>query len=143
MRMEGLLNCLLTAVLLAVSLSDHKTYTIPLRYSVYLLLLGIVKMIWMRSLPAEAALGALAGGLPLVFLYGFSGGRMIGGGDVKLMLAAGFYLGSRRALPALFIGCLTAVLVHGLRMKLQNAEAKLAMGPYLSFGIWVAALAIR
>ena len=143
MMMEGLLNGLLAIVLLAVSLSDRKTYTIPKRFPLYLLILGGLKIILMRSLPAEAALGALAGGLPLLFLYIFSGGRMIGGGDVRLMTAAGFYLGSRGALPALFIGCLTAVFVHGMRMKFQNAGPKLAMGPYLSFGILIAAICIK
>lgn len=134
---EGLLNCLLTAVLLAAGLSDAKTYTIPDRFPVYILLLGGLKIILMRSLLAEAALGVLAGGLPLIFLYIISKSRAIGGGDVKLMMAAGFYLSGHHALTALLIGCLAAVIIHGLRIKFQHAESKLALGPYLSFGIWI------
>lgn len=138
---EGVLNCLLTTVLLFVSLSDAENYTIPMSCSVYVLILGILKMILLRGRFVEAALGMLAAGIPLLFLYCISRGRAIGGGDVKLMMAAGVYLGNR-TLIAIFAGCLTAVILHPLRMKFQGIPSKVAFGPYLSLGIWMTAVVL-
>lgn len=138
MRAEiAAVHCLLTVLLWKIGVSDEKTYTIPNRYCLELLFLGVLKMILLKSPLSDAALGAAAAGVPLLFLYIFSGGRAIGGGDVKMMFAAGVCLGAKGGLPALFIGALSALLFHPLRMKFCGAPSRLAFGPYLSFGVWI------
>jgi leader peptidase (prepilin peptidase)/N-methyltransferase len=76
----------------------------------------------------------------LFLLLVVSKGRAIGGGDVKLMAAAGLLLGWKNIILAFLLGCIIGSVIHLLRMKLSGADHVLAMGPYLSVGIAVAAL---
>ena len=69
-----------------------------------------------------------------------SGGRAIGGGDVKLMATAGLLIGYKNIILAFVLACILGSIIHILRMKLTNAENVLAMGPYLSLGIFISAL---
>ena len=80
----------------------------------------------------------VAGVLLLILLI--SGGAAIGGGDVKLMAAAGLFLGLRLTIIAFFVGCIAAAVIHLIRMAFFHAGRKLAMGPYLSIGIGLMAL---
>ena len=64
----------------------------------------------------------------------------MGGGDVKLMAAAGLVLGWKRAILAFLIGCILGSVIHIVRMKVTKADHVLAMGPYLAAGILIAAL---
>ena len=67
-------------------------------------------------------------------------GRGIGGGDIKLMAAAGLLLGFQGIILALILGCVLGSVIHLLRMKLQDKNNVLALGPYLSVGIFIAML---
>ena len=69
-----------------------------------------------------------------------SGGRAIGGGDIKLMAACGLLLGWQRIVLAFFLGCILGSVIHTVRMKVSHAGHVLAMGPYLAAGIFLAAL---
>ena len=76
----------------------------------------------------------------LYLLYLLSKGRAIGGGDIKLMAAAGMMLGWKAIIIAFVMGCILGSVIHLLRMKLTNEDHVLAMGPYLAAGILLAAL---
>ena len=78
------------------------------------------------------------GGLFLL-LHLLTGGRGLGLGDVKLMGAAGLLLGWMNILLAMILGSVSGAVIHSVRMR-RGAGRKLAFGPYLAFGIWVAAL---
>lgn len=135
---ERLLNLSLTAVLWQLSLSDRETYRIPLKYPVLIFLLGILKCIIAQSTLVQSLVGTTVACVPLLFVYVLCGGRSLGGGDVKLMAAAGFYLGGTKGLTAVFLGCLT-----GSVWELWHRKRKrqiVALGPYLSFGIWLTAV---
>ena len=67
-------------------------------------------------------------------------GRGIGGGDIKLMAACGLLLGWKLILLAFLLGCVLGAVLHLLRMKFSKAANLLAMGPYLSVGVLIAAL---
>ena len=71
----------------------------------------------------------------LLVIYLVTGGRGIGGGDVKLMAAAGLFLGWQLIIVAFFLGCFYGSVIHILRMKISGEGRVLAMGPYLSLGI--------
>lgn len=73
-------------------------------------------------------------------LYLVSGGGAIGGGDIKLMFACGLILGWKLILLAFVLGCIIGSVVHIIRMVRKKAGRMLAMGPYLSAGILLAAL---
>ncbi|WP_342985394.1 A24 family peptidase, partial [[Clostridium] symbiosum] len=74
-------------------------------------------------------------GLLLLILL-LSKGRAMGGGDVKLMAAAGLLLGWQNVILAFACGCILGSVIHLVLMKIQGKERMLAFGPYLSAGIW-------
>ena len=76
----------------------------------------------------------------LLLLYIVTKGKAIGGGDIKLMAAAGLLLGWKLVILAFFIGCILGSVIHIIRMKLAGADKVLAMGPYLSAGLFIAML---
>lgn len=67
-------------------------------------------------------------------------GRAMGGGDVKLMAAAGLLIGLKNSILALILGCIVGSIIHIARMKIQKKDHVLAFGPYLSVGIFIAML---
>ena len=83
----------------------------------------------------SALIGFFVVSVPLYIALLVTKGRGMGGGDVKLMAAAGLFLGWKYTVAALILGCLYCVIIHPIRMKVSHADHKLAMGPYLSAGI--------
>jgi leader peptidase (prepilin peptidase)/N-methyltransferase len=137
---QSILYCLLMSALLVLSVIDWRTYEIPIGINIFILCLGILQVItdyknWMNYLAGFLCISIL---LELILLI--SRGRAIGGGDVKLMAAAGLLLGWKRIILAFLLGCIIGSVIHLLRMKLSGADRVLAMGPYLSAGIAIAAL---
>ena len=136
----SLIYCLMVSALLTLSVIDWRTYEIPFEINVFLLCLGIAATVLDRSNLLSHVIGAVcvSGFLELLFLV--SGGRAIGGGDVKLMGACGLILGWKLILLAFLLGCILGSVIHVIRMKVSDAEHVLAMGPYLSAGVFLAAL---
>ena len=65
----------------------------------------------------------------------------MGGGDVKLMAAAGLLLGWKHIILAMMIGCVLGSIIHVIRMNAdKKKEHVLAFGPYLAAGIFIASL---
>lgn len=62
---------------------------------------------------------------------------VIGDGDIKLMAATGLLLGWKLNFLALGIGCVAGSVIHLIRMKIKGSEARLALGPYLSLGVYI------
>lgn len=134
------LYCLAASALLVLSVIDFRTYEIPVRINLFLLMIGVVRM--GLDLPNWNLyfIGFLSISTTLYLIFLVSGGKAIGGGDVKLMAAAGLLLGWRNILLAFFLGCLIGSILHVIRMKISHADRVLAMGPYLSLGILLAML---
>ena len=70
-----------------------------------------------------------------------SGGRAMGGGDVKLMAAAGFVLGWKAVIVSLFLGAFSGVLFSIGRKIILKKEMRgvIPFGPFLAIGIMLAA----
>ena len=136
----SVLYCLMTSALLVISVVDWRSYEIPLPCNLFLLGLGILACVLDAPKLMDHLIGLAAVSAALYLLYLLSGGRAIGGGDVKLMGAAGLILGAKLIILAFFLGCILGSVIHLLRMKLSGAERVLAMGPYLSAGIFISAL---
>lgn len=64
----------------------------------------------------------------------------MGGGDIKLMAAAGFLLGWQNIILALMAGALIGVIYLGITRSLKKGDMKKAVpfGPHLAAGIFVA-----
>ncbi len=88
------------------------------------------------------AIGFLAASVPL-FILGlvYEGG--MGGGDIKLMAAAGVFIGWKLILLSLFIGALYAGVFSLLLVLSKKGSMKTAVpfGPFLSLGIVTCTLA--
>ena len=135
---ESLLYCLLLSALLALSVIDFRTFEIPVGFNVFILLLGVIRVFTDLSNWKLYVIGFFAVSVFLYLLFLVSGGRAIGGGDIKLMAACGLLLGWKLVLFAFIIGCIFGSVIHLLRMKFSGEEHVLAMGPYLSLGVLAA-----
>ena len=140
LNLESAIYCLLFSALLTLSVIDFRTYEIPLGINVFILALGLVHLGLDHANWRLYVIGLLSVSIFLAILYYASGGRAIGGGDVKLMGAAGLLLGWKLIILAFFLGCIFGSVIHIARMKISKAEHVLAMGPYLSVGVFISAL---
>ena len=140
MDLFSLIYCLMTSALLTLSLIDWRTYEIPLGINVFLFILGVAAAVLDRGnlLSHLAGMVCVSGFLGILYLI--SRGRAIGGGDIKLMFACGLILGWKLIILAFLLGCIIGSVIHLLRIRVQGEGHVLAMGPYLSAGIFLAAL---
>lgn len=134
------LLCLLFSALLALSLIDFKTYEIPVEFQYVIFVLAVCRTILDRANWSEHVIGFFAVSVVLYLMYVISKGAAIGGGDVKLMAVCGLFVGWKLIIFAFLLGCIVGSVVHIIRMKLSGESHVLAMGPYLSIGVFVAAL---
>ena len=139
------LACALLSALLALSVIDVRTHEIPFGFNVFIGVLALLRTgVSVYNGGISAALphiiGAVAIFIPLYSIYIVSGKRAIGGGDVKLMLTTGLFLGWQLVVPGFFAGCFLGAVIHSIRMKLSGISHVLALGPYLAVGLSLALL---
>jgi len=133
-----LLYCGLMSSLIALSVIDFRTYEIPVGFNVFILILGLIRVITDYHSWPEYIIGLVSVSVPLLIIFYATKGRGIGGGDVKLMAAAGLLVGWKLTVLAFFLGCLLGSVIHIARMKISGESHVLAMGPYLSAGLVIA-----
>ena len=134
--------CFTISALIVLSLIDIRTKNIPAGINVFILVMGLAATMTKyfegdknTDIVLNHVIGFFAISLFLLLLFYATKGRAIGGGDVKLMAAAGLLLGWELVILAFLIGCVLAAIIHPLRMRIQNVGRALAFGPYLSVGI--------
>lgn len=137
---ESLLYCLAGSALLALSIIDFRTFEIPVGFNYFIGVLGIIRVITDIQNWSEYVIGFVAVSAFLYLLYLLSKGRAIGGGDIKLMAACGLLIGWKLIILAFLLGCIVGAVIHVIRMRVSGEEHVLAMGPYLSLGVMIAAL---
>lgn len=137
---ETLLYCLMFSALLALSVVDFRTYEIPIGFNIFILALGLIRVITDYTNWLSYTIGLLSVSIFLYLLYVLSKGRAIGGGDIKLMAACGLVIGWQNIILAFLLGCIIGSIVHLARMRITKADHVLAMGPYLAVGVMIAAL---
>ena len=138
--LQSVIFCFMASALLVISVIDWRTFEIPPACNFFLLGLGVILCILDRVYFLEHLIGLICVSGILTVLYVASAGRAIGGGDIKMMGAAGLILGWKLILLSFFLGCVLGSVIHVIRMKVAGAEKKLAMGPYLSAAILICAL---
>lgn len=128
------------SALLVISFIDLKHQIIPDGLVVFLLLLGAThagyQIFFLNEPWFTFAIGIAAASLPL-FLLGLVFPDGLGGGDVKLMAAAGLFLGWKLILLALFLGNFAALFYVLARFLLGkfNRRTPIPFGPFLSLGM--------
>ena len=136
----SIIYALFTSALIVLTVIDWRTYEIPISINIFILVLGCLKVVLDFNNFFDYLIGFFIVSGFLLILYMLTKGRAIGGGDIKLMAAAGLLLGWQLIVLAFFIGCILGSMLHLIRMKVQGAERMLAMGPYLSVGLFIAML---
>lgn len=131
---DALLGALFLSVLLVIAMIDARTREIPPSTVITVAVLGGLRLVLNLSSWRSALIGAVVVSVPLLLILLLSGGRAIGGGDVKLMAAAGFFLGWKLCLTAFAAACILGAVIHLIRMKFFGAGRELALGPYLAAG---------
>lgn len=141
MRWQGLLALALCGVLLSISLIDAETQTIPDRLNAAVAVLAVVHLLLSPSGWLSALIGAVCISVPMLLLCLVIDGAF-GGGDIKLMAAAGLYLGWQHTLLAMFFGILGGGFYGIYLLAAHKAEKKdhFAFGPFLCAGIVLALL---
>lgn len=137
---SSVLYCLMTSALIVITVVDERTYQIPVTFNLFLGLIGIMMTVYDWRHIISHLVGMLCVSLFLYALYYFSSGKAIGGGDIKLMAVAGLILGWKNIILAFILGCILGSVIHTIRMKMSKKNNMLAMGPYLSAGVFIAAL---
>lgn len=127
--------CLLLFMLLILSISDLRFRIIPPKCIQIIFWLGVVHLLFDLSNWLDYIEGFLTVSVLLFFVSFISRGHLIGGGDIKMMAVCGLVLGRELIWIAFIIGCMTGLVVHSIRMKIDNSDNHLPMGPYLSIGV--------
>jgi len=118
---------------------DLKTRTIPDHIPVLIILIGLIEME-----PVSAVLGLMFVPLPF-FIMALLKENSIGGGDIKLMGACGFYLGLQSGYVASILGLMFAILIHfayGMIGR-KKANKSIALAPYLGTGCILAYFLVK
>ena len=137
---ESILFCICASVLIVISVIDWRTYEIPFGCNIVIGILGIVRVILDLAHWYDYVIGFFAVSGLFLIIYWITKGRGIGGGDIKLMAAAGLLLGWLNILLSLMIGSIAGSVIHLALMKVQGKDRVLAFGPYLAFGIFISML---
>lgn len=130
------------SLLIIITMIDLELQLIP---DILVLMVFCWAFLWQLFLPQiswwQTILGASIGGGILLAIAVLSNGGM-GGGDIKLMFAAGFFLGFNQTLLVLFIAFVTGGILGGLLLYTGKKEKKspIPFGPFLALGILIACL---
>ena len=148
MGLQGIIYFLFLAVLTVVTFIDMDTMEIPFILNVIIFVMGVVSLI--LQFVSDAAPGseflAMDGVTIVSRLIGISLPLYLivliipegfGGGDIKLMFAAGFLLGWKATVVGFFIGLILGG-IYGVICLVRRSHGKndhFAFGPFLSVGL--------
>lgn len=131
-------------LLLLMAIIDLDRQWLPDSLTLPLLWLGLlVNCYSVFNSPQQAIIGAIAGYLSLwLLLTGFkliTGKIGIGGGDLKLLAAAGAWLGWKMLPGVLLIAAITGLMFVALLIvtKGYKSNQPIAFGPWLALGFWL------
>lgn len=133
---------IVSAILIAISMIDFDTMTIPDGLVIAMIPLAIY-MAFMQSDVSfiSSVIGFFAVSVPMLLLNQVIPDSF-GGGDVKLIAVCGFMLGWENTLLAMFIAILIGGIyaVYLLVSGKSKRGAHIAFGPYICLGVYISML---
>lgn len=132
--------CAFMALLVAASAVDLERQIIPNEFIAAGLAAGVILWLWARPFPFTWALGGLGAGGGILLLIALLRPGAMGGGDVKLAAAMGWYMGTAGVLVALFCGFVAGAVAGVLLIATGRKRRRdvIPFGPFLAFGSVVA-----
>ena len=141
----GVFTALFLLLLTACACADINAGIVPDLLVIAIAVLGIVNFVAVEGFSLAGLISRLIGfvciALPMLLISLLVNGAF-GGGDIKLMAAAGLYLGWRLTITGAFIGMFIAGLYGIILLLMHKAKArsKLKLAPFLAYGLATAAL---
>ena len=137
--------CIFLLLLVACASADVNKGIIPDLIVIWIAVLAVIHLILIESFSINGLISHLIGAVcisvPMLICSLILKGAF-GGGDIKLMAAAGLYLGWKYTLAGVVIGMFIAGIygIYLLIRKKAGMKTKLRLAPSLAFGLGVAAL---
>lgn len=144
-NINGVFTTLFLLLLVACASADIKAGIVPDLVVIAIAVLGIIKYLVTETISFDTIsphlIGAVCVSVPMLVLTLLIKGAF-GGGDIKLMAAAGLYLGWKFTLAGLAIGMFTAGIygIYLLIRRKANAKSKIRLAPFLAYGLAAASL---
>ena len=135
--LDSLLFAICGSILIVLSVIDWRTFEIPFGCNLLIFFLGIVRLISDYKHWYIYVIGFFSVSGFFYLIYLLTERRGMGGGDIKLMAAAGLLLGFADIIVAMIIGCIAGAVIHVTLMRIKDKGRQLAFGPYLSLGIMI------
>jgi len=131
-----------TSILIVIFVYDFKWYLILDKISIPAIIIALFLNIFLGGSILNLLLaGAVAGGFFLAQFF-ISGGRWIGGGDIRLGFLMGIMLGWPNILTALFIAYIFGAIagIFLILVGKKKMQSKLPFGTFLTFATFIAML---
>lgn len=141
----GVFTALFILLLVGCACADINAGIVPDLLVIFIAVFGIANFLLFEGFTTEGLISRLIGAVcisvPMLVVSLIISGAF-GGGDIKLMAAAGIYLGWRLTLAGAFIGLFLSGLygIYLLVLKKAGKKSKVKLAPFLSFGLSSAAL---
>lgn len=137
LTLKALTVLLFYMVMTVITFIDFDTMEIPPILNIIVFFIGVLS-IWTIGEPAilDRIIGMFAISLPLFLIILVVPGGF-GGGDIKLMFAAGLLLGWKATVASFFIGLMIAA-VYGVVLMIRRRMGRkdhFAFGPFLCIGM--------
>ena len=139
--MSTIINVIYVIILLCVAWQDYKTRIIRNKFHIAIFSLAIVQMLLISEYRiTDRLIGMLAVSVPMLLLTLLIPGGF-GGGDIKLMAASGFFLGTSSILCAMNLAIISGSVYGIIMLKNRKRDRKdqFAFGPFLVIGLSIAA----
>ncbi|WKY47928.1 prepilin peptidase [Eubacteriaceae bacterium ES3] len=138
--LQYLLVFVVMAILVSITFIDFDTLTIPNGLVIALMVPAILScFVFPQPDFFARAIGIVSVSIPMLFLTMLIPDAF-GGGDIKLMMVAGFLLGWANTLLAIFIALILGGMVAIVYILKKTKDKHMAFGPYLCIGIFTSTL---
>lgn len=136
-----LISFSLSMVLLAITMIDLDTMTIPNSLVICCVVIAILSIMFHNISMVDRVIGFFIISVPM-YVMNLIIPDCFGGGDIKLIAVCGLLLGWVDLLVGMFIAVVIAGVYAGYLMITHKVDKKghIAFGPYICFGVFVALL---
>lgn len=131
--------CLLTSLLLAMSVIDLKHTIIPDELNIFAFVLGLAYITYLDNITiGRSAFGLLIGG-GLFFLIALVTGGAMGGGDIKLIAVLGLWFGWPQILLIILLSFIIGAIVSVflLLSKIKGFKDIIPFGPFMAIAAYL------